>query len=129
MTEQRVHFRMDLQTEAWIADVMGEVWHPVNPLNMSIGGIAFASGEQLPADSVRRFRFYLPGNPKMLNLVVKIGYSRRHAYLPGFRIGSSFAKVRDEDMALIRAFIEAQPVLPDNPFSAIRRAELQNRPS
>lgn len=112
MTKQRVHFRMDLQTEAWIADVMGDAWQPVTPLNLSVAGIAFVSAEELPADAGRRFRFYLPGNPKMINLVIKIGYSRRHAFLPGFRIGSTFTKVREEDMALIRQFIDAQPAPP-----------------
>lgn len=125
MTEQRVHFRMDLQTEAWIADVMGESWQPVTPLNMSAGGIAFASSEKLAADALRRFRFYLPGNPKLINLVIKIGYSRPHAFLPGFRIGSSFAKIRAEDLAMIRQFIDEQLVLPVSRFPTAANTPLQ----
>ncbi len=105
MKEQRVHFRMDLQADAMVADVMGEVWHPVTPLNISTCGIAFTISEQLPSDALRRFRFYLPGNPKVINLVLKIGYSRNHAFLPGFRTGATFASVKDADLILIRQFI------------------------
>lgn len=105
MKEQRVHFRMDLQAEAAVADVMGEVWHPVTPLNISVHGIAFTISEQLPAEALRRFRFYLPGNPKVINLVLKIGYSRNHAFLSGFRTGATFATIKEADLALIRQFV------------------------
>lgn len=105
MKEQRVHFRKDLQAEAWVADIMGEAWHPVALLNISIQGIGFTISEQLPADALRRFRFSLPGNPKVINLVLKIGYSRSHAFLPGFRTGATFANVKEADLALIGQFI------------------------
>lgn len=118
MKEQRVHFRMDLQAEAAVADVMGEVWHAVTPLNISVRGIAFTIAEQLPAEALRRFRFYLPDNPKVINLVLKIGYSRNHAYLSGFRTGATFATVKEGDLALIRQFV-SDHTLPGKPFAAV----------
>lgn len=87
---------------------MCETWTEINLLNISTAGIAFAGDQQLASGSLRRFRFYLPGNPNRLSLNATIGHSRKHAFLPGFRMGALFANPKEDEASAIRTFIAAR---------------------
>lgn len=85
---------------------MADTWSQVNLLNISVAGLAFASDENLPAGALRRFRFYLPDNQEMINLIIKIGYSRNHSFRTGFRIGATFLNIKEAGLVLISQFID-----------------------
>lgn len=106
MQNRRAHFRKDVQTDAWIADPVGDEWSRATLLDISTGGLAFIGDGQLASDALRMFRFYLPGNPKRLQVTVKIMNCAKHAFLNGFRIGTEFVRLNEQDAAAIQQFVD-----------------------
>jgi c-di-GMP-binding flagellar brake protein YcgR len=103
--EKRLHLRKSLHTEALIADVLGNTWTPIDFLDISRNGAAFISRDALTPGASRIVRFYLPNNPKRLSAVCKIVHCAAHSYLPGYRVGTEFARIHSDDVELIDGYI------------------------
>lgn len=103
--DKRVHLRRALQTEGWLADMQESQWRNIDLLDISKGGAAFISPDNLPIESSQRFRFHLPGNPQLINFVVKITRCVEHPYFSGYRVGAQFMQIENKDLQAIEDFI------------------------
>lgn len=105
MTEKRAHFRMSLQAEASMADVLGNTWCNVNMLDVSRAGAAMIVPGDLHVGASRMFRFQLPGIEKKIAVVARIANCTKHPFLVGYRVGIEFVRIDTEDAMLIADFI------------------------
>jgi len=107
MTDQdkRRHFRKSLQAKAAIADVLGNTWTTIDMLDISSSGAAFMNAEALPPGSARMVRLQLPNSDKRYIVVCKIVHCAEHSFLSGYRIGSEFVRLGEEEAHAIAQFV------------------------
>jgi hypothetical protein len=106
MQDKRAHFRKSLDTQAWLADVLGNTWNPVRMLDISIGGAAFIVEEELHPGATRMLRFSLPGSAERLVFTARIAHCAKHTFLAGYRVGVEFIRREAHAVAAIEKFIQ-----------------------
>ena len=107
MQEQRAYVRRLIQSEAMIADALGENWRRVQMLDVSRMGLAFASADAMESGVTHMFNFFLPGNSRRFEVVVKVVHCATNGTVSAFRIGARFVAVDDDTVALIAQFTSA----------------------
>ncbi len=107
MTDQdkRRHSRKSLPAKAAIADVLGNTWTSIDMLDISSSGTAFLSTDALPPGSARMVRLQLPNSAKHFTVVCKIVHCAEHSFLNGYRVGSEFVRVGEEESRAIARFV------------------------
>ncbi|HEX7644673.1 MAG TPA: PilZ domain-containing protein [Burkholderiaceae bacterium] len=103
--DKRTHRRKALHTEAAIADVLGNTWNRVELLDISQSGAAFLSAEEYAVGASRMLRFPLPGHEGQLSVLCRIVHCAKHSYLNGFRIGTAFVRIGENEAGAIAAFV------------------------
>ena len=106
MVDKRTHFRKSVETEAWLADVLGNTWNPVRLMDISIGGAAIILEEELHTGATRMLRFSLPGSTERLVFAARIAYCTKHTFLAGYRVGVEFIRRDGHAVAVIEKFIQ-----------------------
>ncbi|MBI1890617.1 MAG: PilZ domain-containing protein [Burkholderiales bacterium] len=104
--EKRVHLRKALQTEGWVADPLGNNWTAIQLLDISMGGIAFISEENMAVNSSRIFRFHLPGKDRQIDFIGRIANCNQHQYLAGYRVGAQFTRIDAMDLIIVERFVD-----------------------
>lgn len=107
MMDKRAHFRKSIETEAWLADVLGNTWNPVRMLDISIGGAAFVAEEELHSGATRMLRFSLPGSAEQLVFTARVAHCAKHTFLSGYRVGVEFVRREAHAVEAIQKFIES----------------------
>ncbi|MBI1890384.1 MAG: PilZ domain-containing protein [Burkholderiales bacterium] len=105
MIEQRQHPRKFLEVDAVMADEFGNFMRPVKLLNISRMGLAFATNEMLAPGTLYMFRFNLPEQERKVRFTASVVHSSTNTELANFRVGARFAKIDEEDLALIEQYI------------------------
>ncbi|MGZ5781213.1 MAG: PilZ domain-containing protein [Burkholderiaceae bacterium] len=106
MVDKRAHFRKSIETEAWLADVLGNTWNPVRLMDISIGGAAIILEEELHPGATRMLRFSLPDSTERLVFTARIAHCTKHTFLAGYRVGVEFIRRDAHAVAAIEKFIK-----------------------
>lgn len=108
--ERRAHFRKVLETQAWIADLMGEHWTEVRLVDLSQVGLAFMAPKAMPVGQLRMFRFQLPAPfDEKVQLTINTRNCVDNPLFKTFRIGASFVKVNEKNADIIARFVGSEP--------------------
>jgi len=107
MIEQRVYARKLLEIDAAMADEYGNFIRWVKLLNISRMGIAFAIDDALAAGELYVFHFGLPGKEEQISFTASIVHTSTNTDVAKFRIGARFAKIADQDAALIDQYVNS----------------------
>jgi hypothetical protein len=109
-SDRRRHERRLASAEAQMADLMGRSWLPIRLIDISEGGIAFTTEEEIEIGDVRSIAFVLPGDGKRIDCEVRIANLmaiRPVDELSGkYRLGASFESLIDDQRYRIRRFVE-----------------------
>lgn len=106
--ERRAHFRKIIETEAWIADTLGDHWTEVRLVDMSLGGVAFMSSRTMAIDQLRMFRCRLPEpSGEMVQLTISTRNCVENPVFKTFRIGAAFVRLNEKNAEIIARFLEA----------------------
>jgi hypothetical protein len=109
--EKRKYQRKLLHADAQIADLMGRSWLPISLLDISTGGVAFTTDEEVTIGDIRTIEYSLPEYPDRIHCDIKIAnmlINRLDAdSLPGkYRVGAEFDRIDANDIASIEQFIQ-----------------------
>lgn len=107
MIEKREEVRKLLATEASIGDEALDVWRPIRLFDISKTGLAFLTTEEIVLNTVHAFRFCLPDSSRKMNSVAIVLHSTTLASNSGFRVGAKFLGIDEEDVALIKEYVES----------------------
>ncbi len=103
--DKRACRRKALHAEGLIADVLGNTWSNIQLLDISESGLAFLSAEEHAAGSSRMLRFHLPGHGERVSALCRIVHCTPHSYLGGFRVGTAFVRMEQEDVKAVAGFV------------------------
>jgi hypothetical protein len=94
-----------MHEQAFLSDSSGSSWAPVVLLDISLGGISFATPEALMSGALRQLVFTVPGSPTRHHSDISIVH-RSTADVPnGFKIGAKFVKVDPDTTEQILDFV------------------------
>lgn len=106
LRNRRMHSRVLLNADGWIAAAEGDEWAPIKALDISKGGFAFVTKENIPLETVRKFRLQLPGGSRLMNFEARITHCLDLHDTHSYRVGVEFSKVDVKDMATIEWYVE-----------------------
>jgi hypothetical protein len=109
--EKRQYQRKLLQADAQIADLMMRSWTPIRLIDISAGGVAFATAESVAIDDIRTIEFSLPGCPARIRCEIKVANMlvnrlQEDLALGKYRIGATFDRIEASDVASIEQFVK-----------------------
>jgi hypothetical protein len=109
--EKREHQRKLLCANATIADLMGRTWLPIHLLDISEGGVAFVTNEEVAIDDVRTIEFSLPGDPERIRCDIKVAnmlvnHPDDNSSQGKYRVGAVFDRIEPETVASIERFVQ-----------------------
>jgi hypothetical protein len=109
--EKREYQRKLLRADAKIADLMLRSWLPIHLIDISVGGIAFATDEEIAIDDVRSIEFSLPGNSARVRCEIRIANMlvnrlEEDTALGKYRVGATFDRIEASDVASIEQFVK-----------------------
>jgi hypothetical protein len=93
LREQRAHARKLMHEQAFLLDASGSSWAPVVLLDISQGGVSFATPEALVSGAVRQLVFTVPGSQTRHHSQISIVHRTTCGVPNGFRIGARFKTV------------------------------------
>jgi c-di-GMP-binding flagellar brake protein YcgR len=103
--EKRVHLRKSLRTKSRISNKDKSVWNVIELLDISLGGAAFVCGDQLEVGGSYGLRFYLPGDPDIVEITIEISHCLSHPKFPGHRAGAKYTEMKTADFEKIEHYI------------------------
>jgi hypothetical protein len=94
-----------MHEQAFLLDSSGTSWAPIVLLDISLGGISFATPEALMSGTVRQLLFTVPGNPARHHAHINIVHRSTSGVPSGFRIGARFVTVEPDTREQIADFV------------------------
>jgi hypothetical protein len=105
LREQRAHARRVMHEQAFLLHSSGTSWAPIVLLDISLGGISFATPEALVCGTVRQLSFTVPGSPTRHHCHICIVHRSTSGVPTGFRIGARFVTIDADTRNQIADFV------------------------
>ncbi|MBI1891391.1 MAG: PilZ domain-containing protein [Burkholderiales bacterium] len=106
LRNRRMHSRVLLNADGWIATAAGDAWDPIKALDISKGGFAFVTKENLALDTVRQFRLQMPGGSRLMNFEARVTHCIDLHDTNSYRVGVEYSKVEVADMTTIEWYVD-----------------------
>ena len=103
--EQRAHARRLMHEHAFLMDSSGTSWAPVVLLDISLGGICFATPQALVSGAVRQLLFTVPGSATRHQAQITVVHVSTAGVPSGFRIGARLVGVEPATKQQIADFV------------------------